>query len=82
MSKDINKNRRAALKSAETKGPIASRQRRILAAWTRVHGNDDARNPYSKEDVHGTTMRKAIKLLSTAEAAERNSRVRVSTRER
>jgi len=38
------------VKSARTKGPIELRRAAQAAAWTKKHGKDDAKNPYSKRN--------------------------------
>jgi hypothetical protein len=38
------------VKSARTKGPIERKRAAQAAAWTKKHGNDDAKNPYSKRN--------------------------------
>ena len=40
----------AAEKAVETKGPEERSRASKMASWTRVHGKDDAKNPYSKEN--------------------------------
>ena len=45
-----NKHRQAALKAALTKGLEERRREAKMAAWTRKHGKDDTRNPFSKQN--------------------------------
>jgi hypothetical protein len=40
-----NKYGQAGLKAAETKGPEERSREAHMAAWTRKHGKDDAKNP-------------------------------------
>jgi hypothetical protein len=37
----------AALRAAKTKGPLERTREALMAVWTRKHGKDDSRNPYS-----------------------------------
>ncbi len=36
-------------KAAETKGPIERKRAARMAAWTKKHGKDDAKNPHSRQ---------------------------------
>jgi hypothetical protein len=38
-------------KAAETKGPIERKRAARMAAWTRKHGKDDAKNPHSRQNA-------------------------------
>lgn len=42
--------REAGLKAAVTKGPEERARAALMAAWTRAHGKDDSKNPYSKQN--------------------------------
>ena len=44
------KYRVAGLTAAETKGFLERTREALMAAWTRRHGKDDSRNPYSKRN--------------------------------
>jgi hypothetical protein len=50
-----NKYRQAGLKAAETKGPEERSREAHMAAWTRKHGKDDAKNPWSKQNYKFVT---------------------------
>ena len=50
MDDQQHKHRQAGLKAALTKGPEERRRAAKMAAWTRKHGKDDARNPFSKQN--------------------------------
>lgn len=50
---DSNKpvdNRTPGEKARDTKGPIERKRAARMAAWTRKHGKDDARNPHSRDN--------------------------------
>lgn len=42
--------RKAGLTAAESKGPLERNREALMAAWTRKHGKDDSKNPYSKRN--------------------------------
>jgi hypothetical protein len=44
------KHRQAGFQAALTKGLEERRRAAKMAAWTRKHGKDDARNPFSKQN--------------------------------
>jgi hypothetical protein len=39
-----------AQKAIETKGPIERKRAARMAAWTKKHGKDDAKNPHSRQN--------------------------------
>jgi len=41
-----------AQKAADTKGPIERKRAAQMAAWTRKHGKDDAKNPHSRQNTY------------------------------
>ena len=51
-----SKNREAGLKAARTKGPEERTRAALMANWTRKHGKDDARNPYSRENYANASV--------------------------
>jgi hypothetical protein len=44
------KYRRAGLAASDTKGALERTRAALMAAWTREHGKDDLKNPYSKQN--------------------------------
>jgi predicted RNase H-like HicB family nuclease len=57
-----SKHRQAGLKAAETKGPEERTRAAFMANWTRKHGKDDAKNPYSRQNYtlpHSSSVRDA-----------------------
>jgi hypothetical protein len=52
-----NKRRQAGLKAAETKGAEERSREAKAAAWTREHGKDDSKNPYSMENYKFVTKK-------------------------
>jgi hypothetical protein len=44
------KQREAAQKAIDTKGPEELSRAGRMAAWTRKHGKDDTQNPHSKQN--------------------------------
>jgi hypothetical protein len=43
--------KRAAQKAVDTKGPIERKREALMAAWTKKHGKDDAKNPHSRQNT-------------------------------
>jgi predicted RNase H-like HicB family nuclease len=65
------RNRQAGLKAAHTKGPEERTRAAFMANWTRQHGKNDAKNPYSRQNyTSGTTssVRDASAPLSTTKS--------------
>ena len=55
-----SKNHEAGLKAARTKGREERSRAALMANWTRKHGKDDAKNPYSRENYrNGSVVRDA-----------------------
>jgi predicted RNase H-like HicB family nuclease len=50
-----SRNREAGLKAARTKGPQERSREASMANWTRKHGKDDAKNPYSRQNYAATS---------------------------
>ncbi len=57
MSEAKRKHRLAGIKSAETKGPDELSRAGKMAAWTKQHGKNDAKNPYSKANMRQREIR-------------------------
>ena len=51
MKTSTSKVKSPGQKAAETKRPIERKRAARMAAWTKKHGKDDAKNPHSRQNT-------------------------------
>jgi hypothetical protein len=71
MDERRRRNQLAGLKAAATKGEEERRRAALMANWTRRHGKDDERNPYTKANYYRSKVGRCSSTSPTMKSETR-----------